>query len=229
MLYSVYRLKNLKTGKSYVGITKLSLENRWKLHLSAARCGAKYPLHRSIRKHGELCWETRVLKTTTDRDQACRWEQAYIQKYETTAGKKGYNCAPGGYGGNVGKEAIARRAETYRQRYAAGLIVRPEIVVTPERRRAASKRMLGNQYAKGLVHSQATRLAVSLAHKGKILSEKTKKKISETRKRLGLGRTSGTLGMKWVVNKKGKRFCVKADDPRLNSSRYQHGMKWTEK
>jgi group I intron endonuclease len=47
----VYRIFNVENGKSYVGQTVRSLEERWKEHLSYV-AGSKRPLYRAMRKHG---------------------------------------------------------------------------------------------------------------------------------------------------------------------------------
>lgn len=229
MRYMVYRLNNLETGKIYVGLTSNTLDGRWKQHLTAARKGAPYPLHRAIRKYGEDVWKRSVLLRTNSREEAGRVEAAYISKYETTANRNGYNVAEGGYGGDVGETGNRKRSRTLKMKNLLGEVSHKRTPHSVERRESQSKLMRGNQHAKGMVHSEWVRTIVSDTHRGVPKSDAMRKKLSETRRRLGLGKTKGTTGTVWIVNKKGDRFCVPVNDQRVNSPAFQRGMKWRDK
>ena len=53
IIYKIYKISNLVTGKVYIGQTKSTLRNRFiSGHKSNAARGSDYHIHRSMRKHG---------------------------------------------------------------------------------------------------------------------------------------------------------------------------------
>lgn len=90
----VYRVSS-PNGKSYIGATTFSLQQRKVKHLSAARCGSKLKFHKAIRKYGDkLNWE--ILAKTDCKNRAVELERLYIEKFDTL--KNGYNGTLGGEG-----------------------------------------------------------------------------------------------------------------------------------
>lgn len=135
---SLYKI-SFPSNKSYIGITKRSVEVRWYEHCKSARLGSSFAVHKAIRKYGadNIKIETLVIG-----------EWSYLAHLESraidifkTKGSKGYNLTTGGEGNP------------------------------------------------GATISDATRLKLSLSHRGKRkpLSEETKRKISSTN--LGQKRT----------------------------------------
>lgn len=59
------------------------------------------------------------------------------------------------------------------------------------------ERMKGNNHSLGYKHTKQARENMGNAHRGLKMTEIAKKKISETRKRLGLGSQSGELSPNW--------------------------------
>lgn len=59
--YTVYQVTNTKNGKSYIGYTSSTLEERWKEHRKRARLGSDYHFHVAIRKHGADSFSPKVL------------------------------------------------------------------------------------------------------------------------------------------------------------------------
>lgn len=98
--YIVYKITNKKNGKSYIGKTKYSLENRWKRHLSSARNGSNFRFHSAIRKYGEECWDLTIIETyqTNDEKFINEKESHFIKLFESDT-MKGYNATHGGTGG----------------------------------------------------------------------------------------------------------------------------------
>jgi len=94
----VYLVRNRLNGKGYVGVTKYTLEWRWKEHLSDARCGSKLAFHCAIRKWGVDAFELSIIETLSesaslvDLDVA---ERRWVKDLDTF-GKNGYNMTPGG-------------------------------------------------------------------------------------------------------------------------------------
>ena len=90
---------NTITGKSYIGLTKNSLQKRLRQHFQDAyrvRKGklnyAKFP--NAIRKYGTATWESTLIESGLSYDEAQAKEVYYIQKFNTY--KNGYNSTVGG-------------------------------------------------------------------------------------------------------------------------------------
>jgi len=92
--YQCYLITNQLNQKCYVGYTRQGLKKRFRQHLSSARTGSDYPLHRAIRKHGEEAFVIKGLSYHSRLDLACKQERKLIKQYNTFG--SGYNCSPGG-------------------------------------------------------------------------------------------------------------------------------------
>lgn len=94
----VYLAQNVKNGKSYVGKTKRSLEQRKKEHVTFANKGARQPFYYAIRKHGIEAFEWRVLvDVDCTHDELNALERKFIEQFGSF-GSKGYNATSGGDG-----------------------------------------------------------------------------------------------------------------------------------
>jgi len=51
-MHKLYQITNTVNGKSYIGITKLDVTQRFAIHASSART-PKYPIQYAIAKYGE--------------------------------------------------------------------------------------------------------------------------------------------------------------------------------
>lgn len=104
----IYLVTSLVDGKVYVGLTKL-IKKRWGEHLSAARKGSQYPLHRAIRKHGVQNFVVTCIETvTTNREDLLAAEIKHIAAYGCTA-PKGYNLTSGGEGVDFSVPGVRER------------------------------------------------------------------------------------------------------------------------
>jgi len=93
----VYLITNLINGKKYVGCSVGMLEKRWKRHLSDAKKGAPYLLHRAIRKYGSECFTVEVLQVTSTRVEMFEAEMQHISSQGSVI-PTGYNMTRGGEG-----------------------------------------------------------------------------------------------------------------------------------
>lgn len=184
-MYKLYKITNSVNNKLYIGITKLSVKQRWAQHIKDSAIPT-YPLHRAISKYGVDNFVVEILVESEDRSYISGLEEPAIQKYNSRA--NGYNVAKGGYGGDLGPEANQKRRTT--------LLGRSEDVKThysnlqrarqvgktkynDQGRRAQSEKMKGNSFARGLIHSPETKKIISEANKGP-KSVETKRKMSES-------------------------------------------------
>lgn len=57
----VYQVTNAKNGKSYIGYTSKTLNERWRGHVKSSRKGSQFHFHAAIRKHGESAFIPKAL------------------------------------------------------------------------------------------------------------------------------------------------------------------------
>ena len=108
-MYSVY-IHVFPNQKVYVGITRQSVEDRWKNGRSYVRCVS---VDRAIKKYG---WENikhEVIRVVETKEDAERLEKLFIYKYGSNDPRFGYNLTSGGgakYGlSEESREKIGRK------------------------------------------------------------------------------------------------------------------------
>ena len=91
----VYKHTSMRSGKSYIGLTKKSWTVRWQHHCHMARSGSTFHFHRAIKLYGEDNWIHEILVNDIDTlEEAQVLEKYYIKKYDTF--ENGYNMTLGG-------------------------------------------------------------------------------------------------------------------------------------
>lgn len=85
------------SGKSYIGITTETMDQRIKRHVNSAKNGASLLLSRAIRKYGEI-FERKILVIANDWEYLCELEKRAIIAFNTF-NPNGYNLTNGGEGG----------------------------------------------------------------------------------------------------------------------------------
>lgn len=98
MKYIVYRHLSKTSGKSYIGYTKFTMQERLHKHYTNAIYGIDSQFYRAIRKYGIDDFQSEILYTTEDLQEALDQEKHFIEKFNTY--KEGYNATLGGTGGN---------------------------------------------------------------------------------------------------------------------------------
>lgn len=194
MSYKLYKVTNLVNQKIYIGITKNSIEDRWKKHLSDSLM-PMYPLHCAIQKYGKENFIIELLEESEDRQYIANKEDPTIEFYESRINQHGYNVAKGGYGGNLGESANLKRRQTIASR-------------SPERKLEISKKlsishtgkikteetkakMSASQLAVGgygpSVQTEETRNKISISNSGKIRSAEARENYSKAASLRGTG------------------------------------------
>ena len=74
-LFYIYAHVEKIRGKVYVGQTRTSVDARFREHCYQAQRGSKLLFHKAIRKYGASGWETKILATTNNWENACRLER----------------------------------------------------------------------------------------------------------------------------------------------------------
>ena len=93
----IYLITNTINQKSYVGLTTMKVEQRWKEHLRCVKKGVNYPLYRSIQKYGKENFKIETLETAKIDDLKAR-EIYFIAELKTHVSLGGYNQTLGGDG-----------------------------------------------------------------------------------------------------------------------------------
>jgi group I intron endonuclease len=91
----IYKVKNTKNGKIYIGKSEKTLDNRKKRHYKSVRKGSKTHFHNSLRKYEENIFEWKIIEETKDAERESYW----IEYYDSF--KNGYNMTLGGDGGDT--------------------------------------------------------------------------------------------------------------------------------
>jgi group I intron endonuclease len=188
-MYKLYKITNKINNKIYIGITKLTVEERWKKHLKDSN-SPLYPLHCAIQKYGSENFIIETLLESEIRENISNKEDPMIEFYQARISQHGYNVAKGGYGGDLGPIANKKRSQTMllksdeeknlwiskRNRTISG-----RTKENHEGKRKQSLKMIGNTFATGLIHSDSTKKIISEAN-SKPKSQETKKLMSDSAK-----------------------------------------------
>lgn len=188
-MYKLYQITNTVNGKSYIGITKLSINERWNVHISNSR-KPKYPLHHAIAKYGSTSFVINLLEQHQDRKVISELEEPTIQRLRTHITQNGYNIAKGGFGGDLGAEAQRKRLETiknyspereaeYKEKLRQSKLGKTNL--------AHSERMKGNSFRKGIQHDESSKSKISEGNTGKVRSEQSRQNYSKNAKLRGTG------------------------------------------
>lgn len=193
-MYKIYKITNTVNNKSYIGMTKNSVEKRWEKHLADSKCPL-YPIHRAISKYGSEKFTIEILIESDNRQFIADSEQFFIDEYKSHISKNGYNVARGGYGGDLGSEINAKRRQTilnFSREKKQEISEKIKLKITGSTRTEETKiRMSELQLAKGGYgpekHSDKTKDKISKANTGKVRSVEARQTYSENAKLRGTG------------------------------------------
>jgi len=158
----LYKILNKNTGKAYIGQTINEPRVRFSYHRQRLKKGThdnEY-LQRSFNKHGIDSFMFYTILKTDDLESLNLYEEQFIKILRATDRNFGYNIRPGG--------ANTRLSEETKRKIGLASIGRKQ---SEAQKKATSERSKGNTWG-GLT-------------KGKILSEESKKKMSESAKLRG--------------------------------------------
>lgn len=194
---NIYKITNCINNKIYIGKTTQVIEKRFQEHIQEAkrynrylRNGKKFPyqskLYKAMVKYGYNNFKIELVESCADCCDIDLQEQYYINLYKSNTDEVGYNICKGGSGGpsQLGRhhtdEMKRRQSEMQKGKrwYNNGI---DEIMVLRDQE-APEGFTLGRIY-KGLSGDKNPAFGKPAPNKGKHLSEETKKKLSETKKR----------------------------------------------
>ncbi len=174
-VFVAYLIRNLLNGKRYVGKTSgnsigIAIKRRWRSHLTEAKKGRGYLLHRAIRKHGAENFMIGAIGSSKTEAGAFAMERDWIARIAPE-----YNLSLGGEGATGVKWTEDRR------RQATGRKLSDE---TKEKLRQIA-------LSRSSAVKQRIYRAVRLAHCGKVVSQETRLKVSLAKK----GKSLTTTGV----------------------------------
>lgn len=183
--FIVYKHTNKINGKSYIGITKRTIEQR----VGDGYSGSRH-FNNAISKYGWENFETTILEENLTCDEACSKEKYYIEKYDSI--NNGYNLEEGGIYGTINPETRKLMSErmignTYSKNQVFSEEAKKHISEGLKRlyfdpvRGAEARRKLSEAH-RGRIVSKETRRKQSESLKGRKVSEETKKKLSDAAK-----------------------------------------------
>lgn len=162
-MYTIYR-HVFPNGKSYIGLTKTSVEKRWGHGENYKTC----PLvDRAIKKYG---WENiahEILRKCETQEMAEVWEQFYIAWYKSNNPAFGYNILAGG-------DVSGGKTENVRKKISDALTGRKMSEEQKKKISEGVKRTFSRPESNGCIGKKAsdeTKIKMSEAHKGKTMSE----------------------------------------------------------
>lgn len=91
----IYKIINSINTKIYIGLTTVSLQQRWVGHQTQARIGNQKPLYRAMRKYGIENFSIEIVCETDSYEELGKLERYYIKEYNSRV-PNGYNISSGG-------------------------------------------------------------------------------------------------------------------------------------
>ena len=165
-MYTVYQHRNLKNGKSYIGMTSQNPKRRWNNGLGYKN---------NLRMWNDIQnsdwnkdWEHNIIGKFEDKQEALNVEEMFIRLFDST--NEGYNTST--YG-----NSHYERTEEHKKKISESHIGKHH---SEESKKKISEALSGEKaYWYGKHHSEEHKKKISEALSGKHLSEEHKNKISE--------------------------------------------------
>ena len=179
----IYKITNKINGKAYIGRTVCKkVYDRWKSHKSAKSGGGISAIKAAILKYGEENFIFETLHKASSENELSELEAKIIKELNTMA-PNGYNLTTGGE--NYTRSPFAKKGgyKKGNMPWNKGLDESDSRVQRMIRRGKESS-AYGNKYRKGIKHTLKTREIISKKQIGKKISEQTKKRMSESQKKI---------------------------------------------
>ena len=159
-MYTVYQHRNLKNGKSYVGMTSREPKKRWNNGLGYKDNSKMWSDIQNSDWNTD--WEHNILGKFEDKQEALNLEEMFIRLFDSI--NEGYNTST--YGGTSYK-----RTDETKKKMSESHIGKHH---SEESKKKISEAQTGKH------HSEESKRKMSESHIGKHFSEEHKKKISES-------------------------------------------------
>ncbi len=186
----VYKITNIINGKIYVG-GAVCFRVRWGQHKYKLKNDKHHSIHlqRSWDKYGEENFVFKILEIVEDKEKLLKREQHWLDKTECCKREFGYNiCSTAGsqLGYKHTEEARHKMSNSHKELYKNGYV--SSNLGKKHTKKSKKKMSLAlsgkNHPIYGKNHSKKTKKKMSKTHKGKIISEESKKNMSNAQKKL---------------------------------------------
>lgn len=195
MKSGIYYIQNINNGKVYIG-SAVYIPIRWRRHRSRLLCGGHCNGHLQAAwdKDGEDSFIFGIVEIVDDNDILLDREQYWIDYYESSNREKGYNLAPVA-GSMLGSKRTEEQKKKMKNLFTKGFTPwnkgkkmegkykenHLKAMQSDERKKTKRKK------SDGFKHTDEARRKISEAGKGRVCSDKTKKKMIQimTGKKLG--------------------------------------------
>lgn len=230
----IYKIENLVNNKVYIGQTVHTINFRYKGHLRNAENKKCHPLYNSMNKYGIDNFELMKIEQCISIEELNNKEIFWIDYFKSQDREFGYNLDSGGKNGKHCKETVLKMKKNTIKQFENGM---------PKE----TKRKIGLS-TKGKKHSKETKLKMSIAQKKyynilgnkRIISEETKKKISdslkgrffskETRKKLSIALKGRKKTKESILKRKiTMRDFKHSEETKKKMSNTRKGRKFSEK
>jgi group I intron endonuclease len=174
----IYKTKNLINGKIYIGQD---------LNNNVNYLGSGLRLNNAIKKYGIENFEKEIIEYCKSKEELNEREKFWIKKYNAQDRNIGYNIADGGTGGRTWqnytdpemiKNTKEKRSIKLKERNRKDGGWSPD----PLKRKASSVLAVKARLAMGYKHSDETKAKIGASHKGKVVSDESRKNISKATK-----------------------------------------------
>lgn len=165
MISGIYQIKNIITGKIYIGSAVVSITKRWHRHKSLLRSNKHYNKHlqNAWNKDGESSFEWYIVEEVADKNQVIEREQYHMDDTQCYERINGYNLCK-----VAGSKLGQTLSEETKQKISIG---RTGKLHTDETKKLLSdmkkgKRILSDEHYKTLSNKFAGRISPNKGHYG---------------------------------------------------------------
>lgn len=186
----IYKITNIIDNKVYVG-QSTAPRTRWSRHKSDARLNKNGAhLYRAMRKFGIDNFEFEIIAQAESVEDTDRLEIEYIKQFNSSDREFGYNIHEGGQGIRIISEETRKKISKLKKDNTYRLGSK----TSDETKKLLSDANKGNRYRLGVKVSDDTKELLRKINIGKIASEETLKRMSDSMKDKNAGSANGMFG-----------------------------------
>lgn len=177
----IYIIENLENGKSYIGQTTRTLEERFREHCGNSKTSVCPKLKNAIKKYTPYCFSMEALwEGDCSQEQLDYLETEFI-KHHNTVHPNGYNLTLGGSGGKHSEETKNLLSQKSKKMWEE----KGEILRRERKERGMSleiREKISNSLKEMFKNKPEIKQKISKAVKGRIVSEETRNRMKEAQK-----------------------------------------------
>ena len=207
IMNTIYLITNLLNSKKYVGYTSFDLKDRIARHLSDAKRGSKFLIHKAIRKYGWDNFKAEEIYMSRDEDHTRKFMEPFFVTEYRAFGQYGYNMTPGGDAhGTPTRERISAAKKGKPQPWALGNKTRSNYIwITDgsETKSILKTAPIPDGFRRGRINTPSKRLKKTIRptfSTGYKKSTKSRKPMSENHKQKAMLQLQSGKNTIWINN-----------------------------